>query len=58
MNVELLYFDGRPSYLAVEERLRRVLAERGLDTDIEMVRDGTDEEARRFRLLGSSTIRI
>ncbi len=51
-------FDGCPSYLLAEERLRQVLAERGLDTDIEMVRVETDEDARRLRFPASPTIRV
>ncbi len=58
VKVELLYFDGCPSYLLAEGRLRQILAERGLDTGIEMVRVDTDEAARSLRFLGSPTIRI
>ncbi len=58
MRVELLYFDGCPSYLVAEERLRRVLREWGLDAHIEMVRVETDEEALRLAFPGSPTIRV
>ncbi len=58
MRVELLYFDGCPSYTVAEERLRHVVGERGLDAHIEMVRVETDEEARRLRFPGSPTIRV
>lgn len=58
MRVELLYFDGCPSYLLAEGRLRQILAERGMDAHIEMVRVETDEEARRLRFPGSPTIRV
>ncbi|MDP9481440.1 MAG: hypothetical protein M3R38_38220 [Actinomycetota bacterium] len=53
VKVELLYFDGCPSYLLAEGWLRQILAERGLDTGIEMVRVDTDEAARSLRFLGS-----
>ena len=58
MQVELLYFDGCPSYTVAEERLRQVLAEQGLDTDIGMVHVETDEDAHRLRFPGSPTIRV
>lgn len=58
MRVELLYFDGCPSYPVAEERVRRVLRERGLDAHIEMVRVQTDEEALRLGFPGSPTIRV
>ena len=58
MRVELLYFEGCPSYLLAEERLRQIIAERGLNTDIGMVRVETDEDAHRLRFPGSPTIRV
>ena len=58
MRVELLYFDGCPSYPIAEERVRRVLRERGLNAHIEMVRVETDEEAARLGFQGSPTIRV
>ena len=58
MKVELLYFDGCPSYTVTEARLQYVLAERGLDTGIDLVRVETEEEAHRLRFPGSPTIRV
>ena len=58
MRVELLYFDGCPSYMVAEERLRHVVGERGLNARIEMVRVQTDEEAIRLGFPGSPTIRV
>ena len=58
MRVELLYFEGCPSYLLAEERLRQIISERGLNTDIGMVRVETDEDAHRLRFPGSPTIRV
>lgn len=57
MKLELLYFDGCPGYRVAEERLRQIVAEQGLDIDVELVRVETDEEARRLRFPGSPTIR-
>ena len=40
---ELVYFHGCPSYLIAEERLRRVLAERAVAANVDLVRVDTDE---------------
>jgi hypothetical protein len=58
MEVEILYFDGCPTYGAAEKTLRGVLAEQGIEAGVELVAVNTDEEARRLRFPGSSTIRI
>jgi hypothetical protein len=58
MTVELLYFNGCPSYVVTEERLRQIIAEQGMDTGIEMVRVETDDDAQRLRFPGSPTIRV
>ena len=58
MRVDLLYFDGCPSYRGAEEALRAVLLEEGIETKIEMVAVDTDEEAQRLRFPGSPTIRV
>jgi hypothetical protein len=55
MRVELLYFEGCPSYRAAEETLRGVLTQ---DAKIELVAVNTDEEARRLRFPGSPSILI
>jgi hypothetical protein len=56
--VEILYFEGCPTYRATEKTLREVLAERGVDTGVELVSVNTDEEAQRLRFPGSPTIRV
>ena len=58
MRVELLYFDGCPSYRNAEEDLRRVHAEEGVEAEVELVEVNSDEEARRLRFAGSPTLRI
>jgi hypothetical protein len=57
MKVEVLYFDGCPTYETATKTLRRVLAEEGLESDFELVAVNSDEEARRLRFSGSPTIR-
>ena len=58
MRVEVLYFDGCPTYLEAERTLRGVLAEEGIEAEVELVAVNTDEEARRLRFPGSPTIRV
>jgi hypothetical protein len=45
MKVEILYFEGCPTYLRAEETLRGVLAREGVEADVELVAVDTDEEA-------------
>ena len=58
MRVELLYFDGCPTYQAAEKALRDVLYREGMEAEVELVPVNTDEEARRLRFPGSPTIRV
>lgn len=58
MRVEILYFDGCPSYLVAEERLRQILLACAIAADLELLPVETVEEARRLRFPGSPTIRI
>ena len=56
MRVEVLYFDGCPTYRQAEKTLRGVFAQE--DTKVELVAINTDEEAQRLRFPGSPTIRV
>ncbi len=56
MKIEILYFDGCPTYSEAEETWREVLAQGG--AEVELVAVGSDEEARRLRFPGSPTIRV
>jgi hypothetical protein len=58
MKVEILYFDGCPTYKATEKTLRKVIYEEGIDAEIQLVAVNTDEEAQRVRFPGSPTIRV
>ena len=58
MKVEILYFEGCPTYLQAEETLRRVLAEEGIEARTELVALNTEEEAQELRFPGSPTIRV
>ena len=58
MKMEILYFDGCPTYLDAEKTLREVLEERGITAEIELVAVTTDGEAQELRFAGSPTIRV
>jgi len=59
MRVELLWWEGCPSYPEALEDLRRVLNEEGLDPDIVEMREiVSDDQAKEERFFGSPTIRI
>ncbi len=58
MRVEVLYFDGCPTYLQAEKTLRGVLAREAAEAVVELVVVNTDEEAQRLRFPGSPTIRV
>ena len=53
-----MYFDGCPTYRAAEETLEGVLAEQGIEAEVELVAVNTDQEAQRLRFPGSPTILV
>src|SRR5918997_558960 len=58
MTVELLWWDGCPSYPEALSELRRILREEGVDTTVDLREITSDEQARRERFPGSPTVRI
>ena len=58
MTVELLYWEGCPSYPEARELLEDVLRDRGVDVQIQVTHVATREEAARLRFPGSPTIRV
>lgn len=58
MKVELLYFDGCPSYRKLLPELEAMLEREGLDGSLELRRVETPEDAERERFLGSPTVRV
>jgi hypothetical protein len=58
MDVELLYWDGCPSYPEARKLLADVLSSRGVDAEIRMREVTTDAEAEELCFPGSPTIRI
>ena len=58
MRVELLWWEGCPSYPETRANLQDALAEERIEAEVEMVEVESDEQARRERFPGSPTIRI
>ena len=58
MQIELLYWDGCPSYPEAKTMLEEVLASRGIDVPIQMRHVRTDDEAEALSFPGSPTIRV
>lgn len=58
MTIELLYFDGCPSYEVLLTRLRRFLDEDQIDEQIELRKVESPERAESERFLGSPTLRV
>jgi hypothetical protein len=58
MTIELLYFDGCPNHEALLPRLRALLAEGDIATDVALREISDDQTAQRERFLGSPTIRV
>jgi hypothetical protein len=58
VQIELLYWDGCPSYPEAKAMLEEVLASRGIDVPIQMRHVRTDDEAEALRFPGSPTIRV
>ena len=58
VKIELLYFEGCPSYQTALECLEEVIKEQKLSVHVEMVKIESDEEALKNRFLGSPTVRV
>jgi hypothetical protein len=58
MRVELLYWDGDPSYMTARQRLVAVLTEDAFETSIQMIAVSSAADAEFLSFSGSPTIRI
>jgi hypothetical protein len=58
MRVELLYWDGDPTYMTARQRLVEVLTEDAFETPIQMIAVNSEEDAELLGFTGSPTIRI
>jgi len=58
MKVTFLYYEDCPSHNRTLERLRSVMTEENIGSEIEIIKVETDEQAQRFNFVGSPTILI
>jgi hypothetical protein len=58
MKIELLYFEGCPSYRALLSQLRELLTSEGIEEEIDLREIDGVEDAERERFLGSPTLRV
>lgn len=58
MRVSFLYYEECPSHELALGRLREVMAEEGIPSEVEVVKVETEDQARQLRFVGSPTIRV
>jgi hypothetical protein len=58
VRVSFLYFEECPSHDLALERLREVMAEEGISSEVEVFKVETEDQARQLRFVGSPTIRV
>jgi len=58
MKVVLLYFDGCPNWRQTLKDVNAVLKEYQVDTEVELIKVTSQQEAQQLAFLGSPTVRI
>jgi hypothetical protein len=58
MKIEMLYFEGCPTYREVEALIEEVIRSEGTPAEVESLQVKTEEEAIQRGFLGSPTIRV
>jgi len=58
VKISFLYYEECPSHDVALERLRQVLAEEGIQAEIEIIKVETEEQAQHLRFTGSPTILV
>jgi hypothetical protein len=58
VRVSFLYFEECPSHDLALERLREVMAEEGILSEVEVFKVETEDQARQLRFVGSPTIHV
>ncbi len=58
MQIDLLYFDGCPSWQPGLENLKAALAAEGVEAEIRLVKVETDQDAVRLKFLGSPSFQV
>jgi hypothetical protein len=58
MQIDLLYFDGCPSWQVGLENLKAAISQVGMDAEIRLVRVEDNEDAARLQFLGSPSFHV
>lgn len=58
MKITFLYYEDCPSHDQALARLRSIMAEEGIQADVEIVKVETDNQAQALAFVGSPTIRV
>ncbi len=58
MKIEILYFDGCPTYKLVEKWLNELREEEGFQFELELINVDSDEKAVQLKFTGSPTVRV
>ena len=58
MKIEVLYFPDCPNYVPALALVHEVLAETGIQAEMELVRIETEANAQRLEFIGSPTVRV
>ena len=58
MHIRFLYYEDCPSHDQALERLRQVMAEEGIQAEVEVIKVETEEQAQRLHFIGSPTILV
>ncbi len=58
MKIEVLYFDGCPSWQNGLKNLRAALLAEGIDAEVKLIRVESDKDAAREKFLGSPSFRV
>jgi hypothetical protein len=58
MQIDLLYFDGCPSWQEALENLKTALAQEGIAAEIQLVNVGDDTQADVLKFLGSPSFQV
>jgi len=58
MQITFLYYEDCPSHEQALARLQQVIAEEGVDAEIEIIKVETEEQAQELRFIGSPTILV
>jgi hypothetical protein len=58
MKIEVLYFKGCPNYIPAVDRLKAVLRQQGLSSEVSVIEVRDESAAKALQFFGSPTIRV